>query len=69
MLTTIVHSPIAHGALTGLIGAAAADVHAFRTWQTWHDAATYKWSTALFRWAQGAVLGALAAAGMGGLGA
>lgn len=69
MLTTILHSPIAHGALTGLLGAAAADIHAFRTWKSFHDAATYSWSTAAFRWLQGAILGAIAAAGMAGVGA
>lgn len=60
-----IHHPIVQGALTGFIGAAVVDFGAFRAWKTWHDIAVYQWSTASFRWFQGAVVGAVAAAGIG----
>jgi hypothetical protein len=53
------------GALTGVITAAAVDLGAFRSWKSFDDATTYDWKTAAFRWVQGAVLGALAGAGLG----
>ena len=61
------HSPVTKGALTGVLGAAAADYHAFRQFKKWSDAATYDWPTAGLRWLQGAVVGALGAAGLGAL--
>ena len=64
-MSAFLASPIIHGAITGLVTAAAVDVHAFRSWQSFHDAAVYSWSTAIFRWCQGAICGAIAAAGLG----
>ncbi len=66
-LTLVGHSPYFHGALVGAIAAAVVDIQAFRTWKTWHDAETYSWSTASFRWLQGAALGVITAVGIGGL--
>lgn len=63
----ILTNPIVHGALSGALSAAAIDFAAFRSWKSFHDAATYGWGTAAWRWLQGAVVGALAAAGLGGL--
>ena len=59
-----VHNPIVQGALTGALAAAATDFHAFKTWTSFHDAATYDWWVAVFRWIQGAFVGLLAAAGI-----
>ena len=64
-MTTFLHSEIVRGALSGLVAAATVDLHAFLGWKSVQEAATYNWSTAIFRWAQGAVTGALAAAGVG----
>lgn len=58
---------IAKGAVAGAIAAAQVDFQSFKSWKTVNDALTYSWSVALFRWVQGAVLGALAAAGLGGI--
>lgn len=60
-----IHLPIVQGALTGLIGAAVVDFAAFRAWKSWHDIAVYQWGLASFRWFQGAVVGAVTAAGIG----
>ena len=67
MLTTFLHNPIVHGAISGLVVAGGVDLHAFRRWKTAHEAVTYDWATALLRWAQGAVGGALTAAGLSAL--
>lgn len=53
------------GALTGLLAAASVDFAAFRTWKNFDQAKTYDWKLAAFRWAQGAVVGMLAAVGIG----
>lgn len=66
-LSTILHSAAAHGALSGLVSAALVDFAAFRSWSSFHDAATYQWGTALWRWLQGAVVGAVTGAGYGAL--
>jgi hypothetical protein len=61
----IFHNPIVQGAIQGVLAAAVVDFSAFRKWQSFHDAATYDWGTAAWRWFQGAVVGAAAAAGLG----
>jgi hypothetical protein len=58
------HSAAAKGALSGALAAAVVDFHAFTTWKSFHDAATYNWSTASWRWLQGAITGALVGGGM-----
>jgi uncharacterized membrane protein len=68
-LATVLHNPIVHGAITGAAAAAAVDLHAFATWKNMSDLKSYSWGVAAFRWFQGAVIGAITAAGMGGLGA
>lgn len=52
------------GAISGLLTAGAVDFQAFRNFKCWHDAAAYNWGTALFRWAQGAIMGAVTGAGI-----
>lgn len=61
--TLLVHNPIVRGAAMGALGAASADIAAFRSWKSFHDAATYQWSIAAFRWFQGAAVGVLTSAG------
>lgn len=56
--------PIVHGAITGAVSAAAIDLAAFRKWSSWHDATTYQWGLASWRWFQGALYGGLTAAGL-----
>lgn len=66
-MTSLIHNPIvlrlikaaALGALTGAGGAARADYHAFKTWNSVADAKAYNWSVAAWRWFQGAVTGAV----------
>jgi len=53
------------GALAGFIAAALVDFNAFRTWKSVDDAMRYDWKLAGWRWAQGAISGALVAAGIG----
>lgn len=57
--------PVVHGAVTGLITAAGIDLHAFLSWKKVQDAVAYDWGVALWRWFQGAVSGAIVAAGYG----
>jgi len=52
------------GALSGLLAAAVVDVSAFRSWKSVDEAMAYDWTTAAWRWFQGAVSGALMAAGV-----
>lgn len=63
----LAHSPAGIGLITGLGSAMWTDLQAFRAWKDWHDAATYGWGTATFRWAQGASLGLLTGLGLGQL--
>ena len=49
------------GALSGALGAAIADI---RAWQSWEDA-RFQLGVASWRWLQGAILGAVGAAGLG----
>ena len=65
MLHAILTSRITAGALSGLLSGAAGDFMAFRAWKNWHDAVEYDWSTASWRWVQGAVIGAVTALGWG----
>lgn len=65
-ITVIVHSHMFHGAVAGFLVAAHVDYQAFKSWKSAHDAATYDWPTAILRWAQGAVTGAVTAAIAGG---
>lgn len=43
----------------GLVTAAAIDFGAFRKWNSFDDALSYDWKIALWRWFQGAVIGAV----------
>lgn len=53
-----------HGALTGWVGAAAVDFHAFLSWKSIDDAKQWNWRLALLRWTQGLVGGAISGAGL-----
>jgi hypothetical protein len=63
MAMTWLHKPIVLGALVGALAAARVDYSAFKAWRSFHEFAVYDWRTALFRWVQGAVVGAVTASG------
>lgn len=60
----ILQNRIVMGAVAGVLTAALVDFNAFRAWKTFHDVSTYQWSTAAFRWLQGAIVGAITATGL-----
>lgn len=64
MDTEWLQHPVVKGALGGAIAAAAIDIDAFRKWQSFQEAKSYNWSRAAWRWFQGAIIGAMAAAGL-----
>ena len=66
-MNAFLHNPIMRGAVSGALAAAVVDIHAFLSWKNVQDALAYNWSTAAFRWFQGAVTGAIAGAGFGSL--
>lgn len=55
------------GALAGVVSAALVDYQAFRLWKSFAEATQYAWGTAAWRWLQGAVAGAVTAAGIAGI--
>jgi hypothetical protein len=57
--------PFVRGAISGAGAAAVVDIHAFLSFKSIQEAATYQWNTAVFRWVQGAVSGAILGAGLG----
>lgn len=61
----ILKHPIVAAAIAGALAAARVDYVAFKEWKSVDDFTRYDWKTAGFRWAQGAVSGALSAAGIG----
>ena len=65
MLNQYLHHPLVAGALSGALAGAAVDISAFRSFKNFDEFASYAWGVAAFRWVQGAVFGALAAAGLG----
>lgn len=66
-MSEFLHYPVVRGAVSGVIAAAVVDIHSFMSWTNYHEALEYNWSTAIFRWAQGAIAGAITAAGYGAL--
>ena len=56
--------PVTKGAITGFLTAAVVDYAAFRSWKSFNDFFTYDWKLAAFRWSQGTLSGAIAAAGL-----
>ena len=64
----LITNPIVKAAVAGVLVAAAVDFQAFRSWKSFSDIETYAWKLALFRWVQGAVVGALTAVGFGSIG-
>lgn len=71
MFSSLIHqSAVQHfvmGAAGGWASAAKVDFEAFKHWQSFSDVAAYSWSTALFRWIQGAVIGGVLTSGLGGV--
>jgi hypothetical protein len=65
MMQTIIHSNFMKGAIPGLLVAFNVDYQVFKTWKSFHDATTYNWGIALWRWLQGFVIGGLGATGYG----
>ena len=63
----LLKSRTVHGALIGLLTAAATDYHAFMGWKSFTDLKSYNWNVAAFRWVQGAFIGAVTSAGLGQL--
>ena len=63
-MVELLSHPIAAGAVSGLVAAASVDYAAFRSWKTYREATEYDWRLAAWRWFQGAVSGAVAAAGL-----
>jgi hypothetical protein len=55
---------IVAGAVSGALSAAAADYGAFRSWKSVQEALAYSWGVAIWRWFQGAVIGAVGALGL-----
>lgn len=55
------HSPVGQGAFIGWLGAAAVDWRNFRAWKSFDDARSYSWGVAVWRWVQGAIVGAVGA--------
>ena len=52
------------GALSGLVTAARVDYEAFKAWKDVNELLNYNWGLALWRWFQGAVIGAVTMAGV-----
>ena len=63
-MTEMLNNKYVAGALSGMVAAALVDIAAFRSWKTYNEALTYGWGTAAWRWFQGAISGAIAAAGI-----
>lgn len=63
----LLHNPVAIGLVAGLLAAARIDYEAFKSWQSFHDVATYDWKTASWRWLRGAIVGAVAGLGFDSL--
>ena len=55
--------PFVRAAIAGALAAAAVDLAAFRAWHSFNEVLTYDWKLAAFRWAQGALVGAISAFG------
>ena len=60
-VSAIVTHPLFRGAFSGFLAAAYVDFQAFKSWKSLDDATRFDWTTALFRWAQGAAIGAITA--------
>ena len=63
MIAVLTH-PVVRSAIAGALAAAVVDIHAFMSWKSFNDAARYNWSTATFRWLQGAVAGMITGMGL-----
>jgi hypothetical protein len=53
--------------LSGALGGAVVDYHAFLQFHCWNDFKNYAWSTASFRWLQGGIATAVGASALGAL--
>lgn len=63
-ITAVAQNIIFQGAVSGFLAAAIVDFRAFQSWKNVHDAVTYNWNVALWRWFQGAVVGAATASSL-----
>lgn len=61
----VLSNGIVKGAISGVLAAAVVDMHAFQRFKSKQEFASYDWGTAGLRWGQGAIAGALSAAGLG----
>jgi len=68
-MRSLLQHPILQGAISGALGGLVVDINAYLAWAKARDGMIYDVRVALSRIVQGAVSGALAAAGLGGLGA
>ena len=59
-------NPVVRGAIAGGIVAIHLDIEAFKSFKSFDEFARYKWSTAAFRFLQGALNGAGVVAGIAG---
>ncbi len=66
-LHDVLANVIVKGAVTGAFAAAMVDLRIFFAWKSITEAKDYRWDVAAWRWFQGAVSGALAAAGYGAM--
>lgn len=64
-LIELMRHPAVKGAIAGTLAAMAIDRQAFASWKSFDDVKKYDWGLALFRWGQGAVIGATSALGLG----
>jgi hypothetical protein len=55
--------------VTGVMGGATVDYHAFLQFHSWIDFAKFDWQTATFRWFQGGVAGVVGAFALFSVGA
>ena len=62
---SLLSHPLVQGVVTGILSAASVDFVAFRSWKSFSEAYAYDWPIAFWRWSQGAVVGFVAAAGLG----
>lgn len=53
------HHPLTYAVIASVVTAIDADIQAFKAFQTFEDAAKYRWSVFAFRVCRGAVLGLL----------
>jgi heme A synthase len=66
-MTAFLQNGIVRGAISGFVAAAIVDLHAFMTFKSPNDVKQYAWGTAVLRWTQGLIGGAVSAWGLGAI--